>query len=187
MRCVNVFYIVVLNGGKGSEFKPSGGLRQGDLLSHIRIFKAAQHTKRERKIDGAKVGRGGLETKEGTLETKAVVNEYERISGQMVNFDKSLIYFSSNINEETKLQLGGELGVRIANNLEKYLGLPTMVGRRKKNAFVEIKERLLTKIKSWSNRNLSLGGKEVFIKSILHAILIYTMQCFNLQFNYVES
>ncbi|KAA3466465.1 reverse transcriptase [Gossypium australe] len=47
----------------------------------------------------------------------------------------------------SKIQIGRDLSVRIANNTEKYLGLPRMVGRRKKNAFVEIKERFLTKVK----------------------------------------
>ncbi|KAA3486628.1 reverse transcriptase [Gossypium australe] len=69
------------------------------------------------------------------------IQEYEKISGQLVNFDKSLIYFSGNVDLETQQQVGRILWVRISNNPEKYLGLPTMVGRRKKHAFVDIKER----------------------------------------------
>lgn len=61
--------------------------------------------------------------------------------GQLVNFEKSLIYFSNNVHEGVKLQIKKSLGVRIANNLEKYLGLSMMVGRKKKNAFVEIKKK----------------------------------------------
>lgn len=55
-----------------------------------------------------------------------------------------------------------------------------MVDRRKKNAFVKIKAKFLTKVTSWSIRNLSIGGKKVFIKSVLQAIPIYSMQCFQL-------
>lgn len=104
---------------------------------------------------------GGETTKEGALAVKIVVNEYKMISNQLVNLDKSLIYFSKNISDEVNNQIGRDLGVRIANNPEKYLGLLTMVGRRKKNAFVEIKEIFLTKAKSWSIRNLPIRGKEV--------------------------
>lgn len=34
----------------------------------------------------------------------------------------------------------------MSNNLEKYLGLPTIVRRRKKNAFVDIKEKFIRKL-----------------------------------------
>lgn len=55
-------------------------------------------------------------------------------------------------------------GVRTSNNLEKYLGLPTMVGRCKRHSFVGIKERISRKLESWSVRFLPIGGKEVLTK-----------------------
>lgn len=42
------------------------------------------------------------------------------------------------------------LGVRISNNSEKYLGFSTMVGRRKKHAFLELKEKVGKRINGWS-------------------------------------
>lgn len=94
--------------------------------------------------------------------------------GQVVNFDKSLIYFSGNFTEESKKHIGDTLAVGIASNLEKYLGLPTMVGRRKKEAFVDTREKIIKRMKAWSIRNLFIEGKEVSIKSIS----IYAMRCF---------
>lgn len=71
------------------------------------------------KLENVKVGRSGLPithlfftsdsilfrnaTKKEALAIKIVVNEYEAISGQMVNVDKSLIYFSNNISNELKI------------------------------------------------------------------------------------
>lgn len=60
---------------------------------------------------------------------KPVIKDYEVMSSQLVNFEKSLIYFSNNVDESDKRRIESELGVRIANILEKYLGLPTMVGK----------------------------------------------------------
>lgn len=74
----------------------------------------------------------GKATMDDAMSMNTVVNEYESISRQLVNFKKLLIYFSKNAQDEIKGQTGRVLGVRISNNLEKYLGLPTMVGRRKK-------------------------------------------------------
>lgn len=72
------------------------------------------------------------------------------------------------------------LGVRVASNLEKYLGLPMMVGRKKNWSFAHFIDRFRKRITSWSLRFLSMGGKEVFVKSVLQAIPVYVMQCFAL-------
>lgn len=106
---------------------------------------------------------------------KEVVSNYETSSSQLVNFDKSLIYFSNNTNSENREQVTRVFEVRISSNLEKYLGLPTMVERRKKQAFFGIKESMVRKIKSWNSRFLSIGGKEVMIKEVLQAIPIYAI------------
>lgn len=66
----------------------------------------------------------------------------------------------------------------MSTNPEKYLGLPTMVGRRKKEAFHHYLNRFSKKVECCSIRYLSMGSKEVFIKAILQAIPLYTMQCF---------
>lgn len=100
--------------------------------------------------------------REGIEAIKEVVNEYKQIWNQIVNFEKSLIYFSNNVEESEKTLLGETLGVRIANNLEKYLELPTMIDRRKKGAFLEIKEKFAAKIQSWSIKNLSIDSKRGF-------------------------
>lgn len=62
--------------------------------------------------------------------------------------------------------------------MEKYLGLPNMIGRRKKESFQYLKDKVNSRIRDWSIRWLSQGGKEVFIKSILQAIPTYAMSCF---------
>ncbi|KAA3463975.1 reverse transcriptase [Gossypium australe] len=205
-----VTYTVVINGKHGEEFKPQRGLRQGDPLSPYLFLictegfsRLIELAKKEKRLSGIRMGRGnvsashlffvddsvlfGEASEEGANNMKCVVQEYEKISGQLVNFDKSLIYFSGNVDLETKTQVGRILGVRISNNPEKYLGLPTMVGRRKKHAFVEIKEHCVKLLSSWSMRFLSSGGKEVFLKSVLQAIPIYAMQCFKLPISFCHN
>lgn len=65
-----------------------------------------------------------------------------------MKFDKSMIFFSANMDEVVRLQVSAELGVRISMNLEKYLGLPDMVGRKKKVSFQSLKDRLKRKVNS---------------------------------------
>ncbi|KAA3486765.1 reverse transcriptase [Gossypium australe] len=68
--------------------------------------------------------------------------------------------------EGDKAVISRVLEVRSSNNLERYLGLPKWWDRMKQQ------------IDRWSVRQLSQGGKNVFIKAILQAIPTYTMACF---------
>lgn len=43
---------------------------------------------------------------ERALAMKEVIKGYESMSGQMVNFNESLIYFSINTSEEDNVQIG---------------------------------------------------------------------------------
>lgn len=59
--------------------------------------------------------------------------------------------------------------------MECYLGLQTMVGRSKKEAFCD---RMSVKVNSWSNCYLSQGRKEVYVKTVLQALPIFSLSCF---------
>ena len=63
---------------------------------------------------------------------------------------------------------------------EKYLGLPSLVGRSKRNTFNAIKEKLGKMLVGWKEKMLSKVGKEVLIKAVAQAIPIYTISCFKL-------
>ena len=63
---------------------------------------------------------------------------------------------------------------------DKYLGLPSLVGRDKKASFDYIKERVWRKLQRWEEKLLSQARREVLIKVVVQAIPTSTMCCFKL-------
>ena len=55
------------------------------------------------------------------------------------------------------------LGVPEIKQYEKYLGLPSFVGRRKKASFEFIKEKVWRKLQGWEEKLLSQAGRDVLI------------------------
>ncbi|KAK5842886.1 hypothetical protein PVK06_005302 [Gossypium arboreum] len=91
-------------------------------------------------------------TSRGANLFKDILREYRSCSSQRVNFDKSIIFFSENTPEEDRRLVVNLLEVRSSNELERNLGLPNMVGKRKKEYFQILKDRLEKQIDNWSNR-----------------------------------
>lgn len=80
--------------------------------------------------------------------------------------------------EGDRAEISNDMGVRCSTNMEKYLGLPNVMGRRKRESFQNLKDRIKQIIENWSIRLLSQRRNEVFIKFVLQAIPTYVMTCF---------
>lgn len=89
---------------------------------------------------------------------KQILKEHKETSGQCVNYDKSFVYFSSNVEEGERMRILDCLGVCVSYYPKRHLGLPNMVGRSKKRACQGLKDRLRSRINSWCVRLFSQGG-----------------------------
>ena len=105
---------------------------------------------------------------------------YERGSGQKINRDKTNVFFSTNTSHDVQVRIQQILGVPSIRHFGKYLGLPALVGKAKKQSFIYIKERVWKKLQGWKEKLLSQAIREVLIKSVIQAIPMYTMSCFKL-------
>lgn len=101
---------------------------------------------------------------------KSILEIYENALGHTLNQNKSEVTFSGNICVKDRNRLAASMGVRLAIDSYKYLGLPSMVGRNKKSTFGYVKDRVWKHITSWGSSTLSKSGKEVLIKSVLQSI-----------------
>ena len=80
---------------------------------------------------------------------------YEKGSGQKINRDKTNILFSSNTTLDMKNRIQTILGVPTIRQYEKYIGLPALVQRAKKQSLIYIKERVWKKLQGWKEKLLS--------------------------------
>lgn len=204
MQCItSASYAVLINGEAKGFIRPTRGIRQGDPLSpylfilcaevlSCLLFKAEERDE----FHGIKIYRGapsvnhlffaddslifcGANVRE-CQNILHVIEIYENASGQRINRDKTNLFFNSNIGETIQATIKGFWGAPVTLSQEKYLGLHIIVGRNKKRAFVNLKDRVLKRIQGWRDKILSTGGKEILIKAVAQAIPSYTMSCFQL-------
>ena len=119
-------------------------------------------------------------TPEECAKIQSILAWYGAASGQQVNSDKTTAFFSRNTSAEVQEELKVLLGVPVIQNYEKYLGLPSFVGREKKACFNHIKERIWAKMQGWKEKLLSQAGKEIMIKAVVQSIPTYSMNVFRL-------
>ncbi|KAL9690634.1 hypothetical protein QQ045_011040 [Rhodiola kirilowii] len=114
----------------------------------------------------------------GLRRIREILSIYERSSGLRVNYEKSEIMVSKNIQPDMIVHIQQILGVNIVSSHSKYLGLPTVLLRSQVQTFQGILDKLWSKTSSWKSLTLSQGGKEVLVQAVLNAIPQYWLSCF---------
>ncbi|XP_048634083.1 uncharacterized protein LOC106373132 [Brassica napus] len=172
MACITtVTYSVLLNGRSHGLIKPERGIRQGDPLSPFLFILCAHWS--------ANLTSQKANEVEST-EVLDYLKAYGDASGQRINLQKSSIIFGSQVLETTKAQVKDILGIGEEGGEGTYLGLPECFKGSKRDLLSFIREKLQSRLHGWFAKTLSLGGKEVLLKSIAMSLPVYAMSIFKL-------
>ncbi|GJM93859.1 hypothetical protein PR202_ga10451 [Eleusine coracana subsp. coracana] len=109
-----------------------------------------------------------------------ILDDYNRGSGQPVNKQKSVIFFSTNCPEETRRMVYDVLQIETEALGEKYLGLLTAAGAEEDGTFDYVAGRIWGFVNGWGENTLSCAGREVLIKANAQAVPTYPMSCVKL-------
>ncbi|CAA7021818.1 unnamed protein product [Microthlaspi erraticum] len=203
-QCIStVSYAFLVNGAAQGKVIPQRGIRLGDPLSPFIFILCGEvltglcnNAQVNGLLPGIKVSRESprtnhllfaddtmffCKTKEQNCVTLAtILQKYGEASGQQINHQKSSISFSSKTPQDIRDRVKLTLGIEKEGGQGKYLGLPESFGRKKKDLFSLIVDRIRQRAVSYSSRRLSTAGKLTLIKSVLSAIPTYSMTCFKL-------
>ncbi len=109
-----------------------------------------------------------------------ILQIYEEALRQQLNRAKTSLFFTKNTSGTMKNYIKSLFNVPEIKSHEKYLGLPSFIGRSKKAAFNGIKDWVWRKITGWKEKLLSQAGREILIKAVAQSIPTYSMSCFKL-------
>ena len=65
-----------------------------------------------------------------------ILSVYERASGQQVNRAKTNLFFSKSTPHEMQVHIKDALGVAVVQQYDKYLGLPSFVGKTRRQVLI---------------------------------------------------
>ncbi|KAF7147810.1 hypothetical protein RHSIM_Rhsim03G0079300 [Rhododendron simsii] len=167
MGCISsVSYSLLLDGQVSGYIQPSRGLRQGDPLSPYLFLLCAKglsemfrNAEVQRLIHGVIICRDGphishllfaddtvvfCKAKRSELQVvDSILKDYRNASGQLINFQKSSMFFSRNAGPDLRRNLSAFMAIPVRGDLGRYLGSPAKIGKTKTEMFSYIKERVL--------------------------------------------
>lgn len=107
-----------------------------------------------------------------------LLHQYCHATGQLLNRNKSAIFFSQNCPQSLQATLQSEFRIPVVRRFGKYLGIPSDWGHSKCEMFSWILAKTNAKLAGWKEKFLSKGGKEILLKAVIQALPQYAMSLF---------
>jgi hypothetical protein len=121
----------------------------------------------------------GVPTFENLWCLKAVLRSFEMVSGMKINFYKSKLV-GKNVDADFMTMASCFLHCKIGGLPFQFLGIPVGVNPRKVVTWNPVLEAMRSRLGSWQNKFLSLGGRVTFLNSVLNSIPIHWLSFYKM-------
>ncbi|KAH0646562.1 hypothetical protein KY284_034446 [Solanum tuberosum] len=185
----NNWYSIILNGRRYGFFHSTRGLKQGDPLSPALFILGAEVLARSlnrlhqhplyhgfyMEMSGPQINHLSFADdiiiftsgrKDSLKLIMQTLTTYEKISGQLINKDKSHFLLHPNAFRTTCNRIKRYTGFHQKEAPITYLGCPLFIGRPRLIYFSELISKIMNRINGWQSKMLSYGGKATLIKHI---------------------
>ncbi|XP_026422199.1 uncharacterized protein LOC113318244 [Papaver somniferum] len=116
-----------------------------------------------------------------------IFKDFGKASGQLVNFNKSSIYYTVHVPQRFCIMLTRRLKVPRMNSHERYLGLPLLIGKKKIECFTNLVERVKCRLSKWNGESMSQCCKSLMIRTVTNTIPYYTMSCLQIPVDIIKQ
>ncbi|XP_060190555.1 uncharacterized protein LOC132619775 [Lycium barbarum] len=154
------WYSVLINGKPHGFYTSSRGVKQGDPLSPILFIISAEVLSRK---------------KESVKLMMKKIQQYEKVSGQLVNLIKSAFYVNHKVYQTMVRRIMGITKIRKGSFPFTCLSCPLYYGRNKIAYYDDIIKKIGKRIQSWHGKMLSYGGRVVLISNVLQSMPLHIL------------
>lgn len=196
----NVWYSIIINGTRHGFFTSTQGLKQGDPISpslfiifaevlsralnslvyHDNFIPFSMHKNGPQithlaYADDIVIFSSGISKSVKLIMTH--INNYENMSGQKVNKDKSFFLTSPKTCAYKINRIRSCTGFLESNF--PLLTCPIYTSKKRIGYFDGMVTKVIKRLNSWQGNILSCGGRQVLIKSVIQSLSIYILSAVN--------
>ncbi|XP_026410754.1 uncharacterized protein LOC113305978 [Papaver somniferum] len=203
-QCISTSNIsILINGSPSSTFSPTRGIRQGDPLSLFLFLFVMEAFSRLLQLNVDSGCLSGIRINQHCpvinhlffaddcllffeadstqmQQLKHLLHIFGQASGQVINMQKSTLFFGKHTSNAHRSNIIGILGMKVMGLGEKYLGIPLLLHRSRHKNCQGIIDNMNNRLQGWQSKIVNQAGRTTQVNSVLSSMGLYQMQVFKL-------